>query len=86
MDYRSDAEMEAWRRKDPLVTWPARLGAEGLLTAAGKEAIDAEIEDLIAECVDFARNSPWPDPQEVLDLVYATGATAGFPSATWGSG
>ena len=84
VDYRSDAEMEAWRRKDPLLTWPERLGAQGILTAAGKQAIDAEIEDLVAESVAFARNSPWPEPIAVLDLVYASGAEGGFPATTWG--
>ena len=84
VDYRSDAEMEAWRRRDPLLTWPERLGAQGILTAAGKQAIDAEIEDLVAESVAFARNSPWPEPTAVLALVYASGAAEGFPATTWG--
>lgn len=84
VDYRSDAEMESWRRRDPLVTWPERLAAGGILAAGGKEAIDAEVEALIAESVRFARNSPWPEPAEVLDLAYAGGAGDGFPATTWG--
>lgn len=84
VDYRSEAEMGVWRQKDPLLTWPERLAGQGILTAAGKQAIDAEIEDLVAECVTFARNSPWPEPTEVLDLVYASGAGKGFPATTWG--
>ena len=84
--YRSEAELEAWRQRDPLVTWPERLSARGILTAGGKEAVDAEIEDLIAESVAFARNSPWPEATELPDLVYAGGTGDGFPAATWGAG
>lgn len=82
--YRSEAETDAWRRRDPLLTWPDRLAAQGILTARGKAAIDAEIEDLISESVAFARNSPWPEPIAVLDLVYASGSGEGFPATTWG--
>lgn len=84
VDYRSDAEMEVWRQRDPLVTWPERLAAQAILDAAGKEAIDGEIEALVEESVTFARNSPWPEPVEVLNLVYASDAGAGLPSDTWG--
>ena len=84
VDYRSEAEMELWRRRDPLLTWPERLAGVGILSSAGKQAIDAEIEDLVAESVTFARNSPWPEPTEVLDLTYASGAGEGFPATTWG--
>ena len=84
VEYRSETEMEAWRQRDPLVTWPERLAAHGILDAAGKEAIDGEVEALITESVTFARNSPWPEPTEVLDLAYASGTGADFPSNTWG--
>ena len=86
VDYRSEAEMESWRRRDPLITWAERLAAQGILTAGDREAIDAEIEAIVEESVAFARNSPWPEPAEVLDLAYAAGTGDGFPATTWGRG
>ena len=42
--YRSEAEIEAWRQKDPIVTFEARLRGEGLLTDESVRMIHEEIE------------------------------------------
>ncbi|MGF1426896.1 thiamine pyrophosphate-dependent dehydrogenase E1 component subunit alpha [Kitasatospora sp. LaBMicrA B282] len=65
--YRSAAEIEAWRARDPL----ERTGA--LLPAARRTELDAEVAELIAEAVAFARSSPHPDPAEALRHLYADG-------------
>ena len=38
---------------------------------AGGQAIDDEVEGLIAEAVDFADQSPWPEPEELYSHVFA---------------
>ena len=67
LDYRTDEEIAAWRRRDPLT-----LAAAGLDDAV-RDRIDAEVEDALDEAVAFARASPLPDPADALELVYASG-------------
>jgi acetoin:2,6-dichlorophenolindophenol oxidoreductase subunit alpha len=67
LDYRTDEEIEAWRRRDPL------LLAGSHLDDAARERIDAEVEDALDDAVAFARASPLPDPAEALDFVWASG-------------
>ena len=67
LNYRSDAEVDSWRARDPLAIQGARLAPEE------RAAIDAEVEALLTEAVDFALSSPEPDPAGALDYLYATG-------------
>jgi len=69
--YRSDEEIAAWLRRDPIDLFRAVLSGEGvgLKTLAGIEtAVDAEIE----ASLEFARSSPDPDPELPAAIVYAT--------------
>jgi pyruvate dehydrogenase E1 component alpha subunit len=77
--YRSDEEMAEWRQRDPLVTYPAWLAAEGL---GDPKRIDDEVEARLEEAIAFARQSPWPAPEEALDGMYAV-PYAGLPARGW---
>ena len=63
--YRTRDELEAWQARDQV----AATGA--MLDDAGRQAIDDEVEGLIAEAVDFADQSPWPEPEELYSHVFA---------------
>jgi TPP-dependent pyruvate/acetoin dehydrogenase alpha subunit len=65
--YRTDEEIAEWRARDPLELTGAKL------EPGERERIDAEVEELLNEAVEFARQSPRPDPAEALDLMYASG-------------
>jgi TPP-dependent pyruvate/acetoin dehydrogenase alpha subunit len=65
--YRTDEEIEQWRLRDPLEL------TGGMLEPAVRARIDEEVEQLLDEAVEFARQSPRPDPAEALDLMYASG-------------
>jgi acetoin:2,6-dichlorophenolindophenol oxidoreductase subunit alpha len=67
LTYRTDDEIERWRARDPL----ARAAAS--LEPAVRDRIDAEVETLLDEAIEFARASPRPDPAEAFDFVYASG-------------
>jgi len=69
--YRSKEEIDAWKTKDPLLTFPARLETMGVLSAGGKDAIDREVEVVLAEAIAFSRQSPFPEAEEALDGMYA---------------
>ena len=77
--YRSDEEVAEWRKRDPLVTYPARLSQEGICDTAG---VDAEVEAVLDEAVAFARASPFPAPEEALDGMYAV-PYPGLPARGW---
>ena len=42
-----------------------------MLDDAEHEAIDADVEQQIAKAVEFAEQSPWPEPEELFSHVYA---------------
>jgi pyruvate dehydrogenase E1 component alpha subunit len=65
--YRTDEEIARWRLRDPLDVVGERLDADERLR------IDAEIEHLLEDAVEFARSSPRPAADEALDFVYASG-------------
>lgn len=67
LSYRAEAEIEQWRRRDPLDIEGARI------TAAEREKLDAEVAALLTEAHQFARSSPHPDPAGALDYLYASG-------------
>ncbi len=71
LKYRSPEEIEAWRAKDPLSTFPARLMAMDVLTAEQKDAIDADVEQRVEDAIAFSRQSPYPKAEEALDGMYA---------------
>ncbi len=70
--YRDPAEVEAWKSRDA-IRLIETIGIErGLATAEEFERIWAEVEADIQDGIDFARNSPDPDPADILDDVYTS--------------
>ncbi|OGL10411.1 MAG: pyruvate dehydrogenase (acetyl-transferring) E1 component subunit alpha [Candidatus Rokubacteria bacterium RIFCSPLOWO2_02_FULL_72_37] len=65
--YRSEEEVKAWERKDPLTRFRAYLEARGLLEAGLEETLDREI----AEAVRRFEATPPADPLTMFDHVYA---------------
>ncbi|HEY0256209.1 MAG TPA: thiamine pyrophosphate-dependent dehydrogenase E1 component subunit alpha [Candidatus Methylacidiphilales bacterium] len=65
LGYRDEAEMEAWKKHDPVLT----IGAE--LNPAEKKKIDDEIEKELSDAIAFAEASPFPEPSELYDEVFA---------------
>lgn len=61
--YRSQAEVDEWALRDPIETFRARLTDDFALASRDElAAIDARIEAIVQESLEFARNSPEPDP------------------------
>jgi acetoin:2,6-dichlorophenolindophenol oxidoreductase subunit alpha len=69
--YRSQAEVEGWTAKDPIARFCQVLLADERIEAAELSAIDDEVAQQIDEAVEFAKQAPYPDPQEVSNHVYA---------------
>jgi 2-oxoisovalerate dehydrogenase E1 component len=70
--YRTQEEVDRWAKRDPLVLFRERLVEEfAIATGADLAEIEARIEAIVAESLEFARRSPEPDPATVRDHVYA---------------
>ena len=67
---RDPAEEAHWRSRDPIEILRTQLLDQGLLSEAEADAIRERVLARIAEAVDFAEASPWPDPSVLLDDVY----------------
>jgi pyruvate dehydrogenase E1 component alpha subunit len=68
--YRSAAEVELWKGRDPLPTFAKRLIDEGIATAERLKEMQAAAQALVAEAVRFAEESPWPEDSEVFNDIY----------------
>ena len=69
--YRTKEEVAEWRRRDPLTVFPERLVQEGVVTREEIASVEAEVAEQMAEIVRFAQESPWPDPSEATEDVFA---------------
>jgi pyruvate dehydrogenase E1 component subunit alpha len=65
--YRSQEEVEAWERKDPLTRFRAYLEKKNLL----EPALEAQVDEEIGSAVRAFEASPPPDPLAAFDHAYA---------------
>lgn len=69
--YRSREEIEEIKKKDPIIRVREELMQKGWLTKEEEEKINAKVNAEIEDAIEFARNSPYPDPREALHDVFA---------------
>lgn len=68
--YRSKEEEAEWLQKDPIPRLERYLLEKQAATSAEIEAIKERVEREIDAAIDFAKDSPLPDPAEVYTDVY----------------
>jgi TPP-dependent pyruvate/acetoin dehydrogenase alpha subunit len=69
--YRTEEEVEAWKERDAIKLLEARAVTEGLVTEAEFATVWAEVDADIAESVNFAEASPFPDLADIALNVYS---------------
>jgi len=69
--YRTQEEIDSWKERCPIRRFSDHLVAEGSASAQEAEAIRAQACADMDKAVEFAMNSPEPDPSEVTTDVYA---------------
>jgi len=69
--YRLPQEVEEWKQRDPIPSFAHRVVAEGLITAAELQAIDAALQRELEDAIQFAEASPEPDLEDALQDIYA---------------
>jgi TPP-dependent pyruvate/acetoin dehydrogenase alpha subunit len=75
LGYRTVAEFENWRARDPIVAMDRRLSDAGVLSAEQRSAIASEFAAEVDDAFAFALASPFPDGPS-FGAVFGT-ATAG---------
>lgn len=73
--YREREEVEAWKKKDPILRFQQTLLKRGVLTQELIEEYDARAKAEVDAAMRVAEETPWPDPVPHLDpnSVYAPG-------------
>jgi len=69
--YREAAELELWRRRDPVERMRLLLEREDLVDPAWLSALDEESEALAVHLREGCRALPDPDPEQMFNQVYA---------------
>ena len=69
--YRTDEEIEEWRRRDPIELHKATLVDQGVASQQEIDAVQAEVAAAIEEALEFARQSPYPEPEALTEDLYA---------------
>jgi len=72
-EYRTKDEVENWRPRDPVETFPKRVTEEGALSEEDMKRLDEEAMKRIDEAVKFADDSDFPDLASLYDDVYVIG-------------
>lgn len=68
--YRTKAEIEEWRTRDPIHRLGDKMLADGQVAQAELDAIQTGVEDEIVDIVQFAEESPEPDDAALCEHVY----------------
>jgi pyruvate dehydrogenase E1 component alpha subunit len=69
--YRDKAEVEAWRRKEPIVRFQSWLQANRMVHSEEIDRIHREIAAEIAEAVAFSEAGTWEPVSELTRFIYA---------------
>jgi TPP-dependent pyruvate/acetoin dehydrogenase alpha subunit len=69
--YRPPEEVAAWRAREPIAPYRSLLIAQGFFTEEELASIDEAIKQELDEAVEFARESPLPEPETALADLWA---------------
>ena len=69
--YRTDEELAMWKSRDPIPTFTTYLRSRHVLDDDKLKDVEARVASTIDEALEFALNSPDPDPSEAVTDLYA---------------
>jgi acetoin:2,6-dichlorophenolindophenol oxidoreductase subunit alpha len=77
LPYRTAAEIDEWRKNDPIENFARTVTAQGVATEGDLSAIRVSVEQEVADAVAFARASDYPELDDLWDHMYTD--PRGFP-------
>ncbi|RPJ50300.1 MAG: thiamine pyrophosphate-dependent dehydrogenase E1 component subunit alpha [Chloroflexi bacterium] len=69
--YRARAEVDEYRKKEPLTHFRRSTMENGLLSEVELNQVDEAVKQELVDAVQFAKDSPVPDPATAMDYIYA---------------
>lgn len=69
--YRDRAEVQKWKNQDPIDLLRQRLEAQGLISAADVQQIEADVAAEVNEAVAFAEAGTWEPLEDLTRFVYS---------------
>ena len=69
--YRSDEEVAEWRNRDPIVLHSQWLVEQDIAAQEEIDGVQAEVAAAIEDALQFARESPYPEPEDLTTDLYA---------------
>lgn len=69
--YRSESEVDEWRKRDPILQLGAYLEDNGIMNDAQLDALDAEVQQEVEEAIAFAEASPEPPLDSLYENVFS---------------
>lgn len=69
--YQPREEIEQWQAMCPIPKLRGDMLAEGLISADELREMEREIDGVVREAIRFAEESPYPEPHEALEDVFA---------------
>ena len=71
-DYVNEEVRSYWMERDPLLRFEASLVEEGLFEEQDYIKIEEEIQKLVKETLDWAKDEPDPDPSEEIEDIFSS--------------
>ena len=69
--YRTEEEVDMWRERDPITLHTRNLIDQGIASANEIDSLQAEVSEAIESALEFARQSPYPEPEDLFTDMYA---------------
>jgi pyruvate dehydrogenase E1 component alpha subunit/2-oxoisovalerate dehydrogenase E1 component len=69
--YRTKAEVEEWKKRDPISSLSAHLKSKGAITDADIAEMERKVSDEVAEAVNFAESGTWEPVETLTRFVYS---------------
>ena len=71
LNYRDPAEVDVWRARDPIERFRRELIEHGVMTGEQADALQADVMREIEAAIAFARSSPEPEVDTLMEDIYA---------------
>ena len=85
LKYRPDEEVATWKQRDPIFTFEDRMIENGVATREEVDEIWAELRQDIETAIQFADDSPYPTPDQIMVDVYTKSSASSTSSTTVGT-
>ena len=69
--YRTAEEIQEWKQRDPIALLREGAVSRGVVTDGDLDTIDDEIKAIVADALEFATSSPFPEPSTATLFIYS---------------